>query len=118
MLHSHHFCAVLAAKDSLHLWSGADFIAALRQAVGQSQLTEVGALVHCFKPQGVSAVLLLCESHVAVHYWPEHGRVTLDVHVCDYQADNRTRAERLLGLLADALGTGENTPWSYLHVNG
>jgi S-adenosylmethionine/arginine decarboxylase-like enzyme len=44
-------------------------------------------------------MVLLAESHVAVHTWPELAAVTLDVYVCNLQTDNSARAERLLELL-------------------
>lgn len=54
------------------------------------------------QPGGVTGMLLLAESHLAVHTWPEHAGVTLDVYVCNFSADNSGKAERLMAaLLAD-----------------
>lgn len=73
------------------------------QAVGQAGLTPVGELFHRFDGgNGVTGVVLLAESHVAVHTWPELGAVTLDVYVCNYSGDNSARAHRLLGTLETA----------------
>jgi S-adenosylmethionine decarboxylase len=71
-------------------------------AVAASGLQAVGELFHRFPaPGGVTGVVLLAESHLAVHTWPELGAVTLDVYVCNLGADNSGRAEGLLaGLLA------------------
>jgi S-adenosylmethionine decarboxylase len=41
-------------------------------------------------------MVLLAESHLAVHTWPELGAVTLDVYVCNLGGDNSGRAEALL----------------------
>jgi S-adenosylmethionine decarboxylase proenzyme len=72
-------------------------------AVRRAGLTAVGELFHRFPaPGGVTGVVLLAESHVAVHTWPEIGAVTLDVYVCNLGADNSARAELLLGALAGA----------------
>ena len=73
-------------------------------AVAASGLTAVGELFHRFplqdsQPQGITGVVLLAESHVAVHTWPEKGAVTLDVYVCNFEADNSSRAEVLLSAL-------------------
>ena len=73
-------------------------------AVAVAGLTQVGELFHRFaqisdEPQGITGVVLLAESHVAVHTWPERGAVTLDVYVCNFEADNSARAEVLLGAL-------------------
>ena len=54
------------------------------QAVAAAGLRVVGELFHCFPaPGGVTGVVLLAESHLAVHTWPELGAVTLDVYVCN-----------------------------------
>ena len=50
-------------------------------------------------PVGITGVVLLAESHLAVHTWPELGAVTLDVYVCNFGADNSHRARSLLGAL-------------------
>ena len=72
-------------------------------AVAASGLQAVGELFHRFPaPGGVTGVVLLAESHLAVHTWPELGAVTLDVYVCNLQGDNSARAEGLLQALAAA----------------
>lgn len=45
---------------------------------------------------GYTGVLLLAESHVAVHTWPEHSGATLDVYVCNYSSDNSAKAQALM----------------------
>src|SRR5690606_33410005 len=42
---------------------------------------------------------LLAESHLAIHTWPEHNSVTLDVYVCNFESDNSSKAERLMSEL-------------------
>ncbi|WP_439898008.1 S-adenosylmethionine decarboxylase family protein [Aquabacterium humicola] len=73
------------------------------RAVG---LTPVGELFHRFDPtaggSGITGVVLLAESHLAVHTWPELAAVTLDVYVCNFGADNSHRADALLQRLEQA----------------
>ena len=80
-------------------------------AVDAAGLTPVGELFHGFAsgrdadgiaPSGVTGVVLLAESHLAVHTWPELGAATLDVYVCNLGADNSARAEALLSSLIAA----------------
>ena len=72
-------------------------------AVSGAGLQPVGELFHRFPaPGGVTGVVLLAESHLAVHTWPEIEAVTLDVYVCNYGADNSAKAQALLASLADA----------------
>ena len=74
-------------------------------AVAGAGLQAVGELFHRFPaPGGVTGVVLLAESHLAVHTWPELGAVTLDVYVCNLQGDNSARAEALLAALEAAFG--------------
>ena len=80
-------------------------------AVGAAGLVAVGELFHRFTPApvgdgmaaaGITGVVLLAESHLAVHTWPELEAVTLDVYVCNFGADNSAKAEALLAALVDA----------------
>ena len=73
------------------------------QAVRNCGLTPVGELFHAFPPPGgVTGVVLLAESHLAVHTWPERGAVTLDAYVCNLGADNSAAALQLVEQLIEA----------------
>ncbi|HEY4958801.1 MAG TPA: adenosylmethionine decarboxylase [Caldimonas sp.] len=81
------------------------------EAVAAAGLTPVGELFHRFvptphagasAPSGITGVVLLAESHLAVHTWPEIEAATLDVYVCNLGADNSARAEALLAALIAA----------------
>jgi len=61
---------------------------------------------HADAPVGITGVVLLAESHLAVHTWPEIASVTLDVYVCNLGVDNSTRAHALLASLIDAFAPG------------
>ena len=83
---------------------------ACRSAVRAAGLTPVGELFHRFDAtgtppaggaNGITGVVLLAESHVAIHTWPELGAATLDVYVCNLGRDNSARAEALLAALID-----------------
>lgn len=49
--------------------------------------TIVGVHSHRFQPMGVSIVVVLAESHLALHTWPEHATASLDVFVCSPATD-------------------------------
>jgi S-adenosylmethionine decarboxylase proenzyme len=103
--------------DGIHLlgeWYGCDadmpemtHAAALRELcvrlAGMSGMTVVGDSFHQFAPAGVTGTVLLAESHLAIHTWPEHGFVTIDVFVCNYTTDNTAKAERLFQSMEKAL---------------
>ena len=77
-------------------------------AVAEAGLTPVGELFHRFSPtteprqSGITGVVLLAESHLAVHTWPEINGVTIDAYVCNFSADNSQRARRLVDTLITA----------------
>ncbi|MDA7419174.1 adenosylmethionine decarboxylase [Xenophilus arseniciresistens] len=73
-------------------------------AVRSAGLQAVGQLFHSFPatdqgPGGVTATVLLAESHLCVHTWPEHRAVTLDVYVCNFGGDHAPQAHQLLDTL-------------------
>lgn len=73
------------------------------EAAKSAGLTVVGDRFFQFEPQGVTGTVLLAESHVAIHTWPEAGFVTVDVYVCNYTTDNTDKAERLFAALEAVL---------------
>ena len=58
-------------------------------------LTTVGVNFHQFAGSGFTGTVVLAESHVAIHTWPECQGLTLDVYVCNYSADNSAKARKL-----------------------
>jgi S-adenosylmethionine decarboxylase proenzyme len=50
---------------------------------------------------GVTGTVLLAESHLAIHTWPELSAVTLDVYVCNYSMDNSHKARKLIESMID-----------------
>ena len=54
----------------------------LRQAANIARSTLLGELSHKFDPQGVTALVLLAESHISIHTWPESGYAAVDVFTC------------------------------------
>jgi len=74
-------------------------------AASAAGLRVVGERFHAFgAPGGVTGVLLLAESHLAVHTWPEFGSATVDVFVCNVGADHRSRGEAALAAIAQGFG--------------
>jgi len=70
-------------------------------------LTAVGDYFHQFPSGGVTGTVVLAESHVAIHTWPEDSYVTLDVFVCNMHQDNRDKAQRLFDALVAIFQAGD-----------
>jgi spermidine synthase len=97
------------------LFTDSDRLARLcRGVVDAAGLTLVDETYFAFpdfegQPGGVTGAVLLAESHLAVHTWPERLAVTLDVYVCNFSTDNSARARRVLALLIEAFGPGSRS---------
>jgi S-adenosylmethionine decarboxylase len=73
-------------------------------AVNTAGLQTVAQLFYAFPatahgPGGVTATVLLAESHLCVHTWPEQRAVTLDVYVCNFGGDHSAKAQTLMTTL-------------------
>lgn len=76
------------------------------EAVEAVGLQAVGRLFHTFpgsgaQPGGVTATVLLAESHVCLHTWPEQKAVTCDVYVCNFSDDHSAKARGLMYALVN-----------------
>lgn len=59
----------------------------LEKAAAIMNLTIVNTTIHEFSPIGISGVLVIEESHIAIHTWPEHKYVALDFFTCNTSHD-------------------------------
>lgn len=54
----------------------------MRAAAAAARVTILAAQFHRFRPQGVSGFLLIEESHMSLHTWPEAGYAAVDFYTC------------------------------------
>ena len=47
-----------------------------------AKATIIGTHFHQFSPFGISGVVVIAESHLAIHTWPEHGYAAVDIFTC------------------------------------
>ena len=73
-------------------------LAVMRAAAAAGGATVVGQASTVFDNGAVTAVLLLAESHLAVHTWPEHGLASFDVLTCGKLSAERIFAHLELSL--------------------
>ena len=64
--------------------------ALLHEAVRSVDMVALEACAHQYQPQGVSVVLLVAESHMAIHTWPESGYAAVDFFSCRTDVDPLT----------------------------
>lgn len=54
----------------------------LAEAAIKAKATILGSVSHKFDPQGVTILILLAESHISIHTWPEHRYAAVDLFSC------------------------------------
>ncbi len=52
------------------------------ETVKYAGLTKVSSDYYQFRPAGCSGIILIAESHLSFHTWPEHELITLDIYTC------------------------------------
>jgi S-adenosylmethionine decarboxylase len=73
--------------------------AALLSAVERGGFTLHQEVVVKFQPQGVTACAVVGESHLALHTWPEEGRMFFDVATCGERSGVRGAIDAMLAAL-------------------
>ena len=71
----------------------------MNEAVRRSGATIVRSVFHCYNPQGVSGVVVIAESHMSIHTWPEYGYAAVDFFTCGETVDPHRAHEYLKSAL-------------------
>ncbi|HIP42426.1 MAG TPA: S-adenosylmethionine decarboxylase [Aquifex aeolicus] len=77
-----HILADLYGVDADKIDRVEDIRELLEGAVKYADLTKISSHYYQFQPHGATGVVLLAESHISIHTWPEHGVATVDVYTC------------------------------------
>jgi S-adenosylmethionine decarboxylase proenzyme len=59
----------------------------------------IKTVFHKFSPYGVSGIVVIAESHLAIHTWPEHGYAAVDIFTCGETVDPWKAYDRLVSAL-------------------
>jgi len=78
---------------------------ALLTAAREAGATVIGESFHRFSPHGVSGVVVIAESHLFIHTWPEYGYAAADIFTCGTSVQPEKAAE----LLVEKLGATRHT---------
>ena len=57
------------------------------EAARHAGATVISDTFHHFKPDGISGVVVIAESHISIHTWPEHRYAAVDVFTCGDSVD-------------------------------
>ncbi len=77
-----HILADLYGVEAERIDRVEDIRSLLETAVKVADLTKISSHYFQFQPHGATGVVLLAESHISIHTWPEHGLATVDVYTC------------------------------------
>ncbi len=59
----------------------------MKESVRRAGATIVESVFHRYNPQGVSGVVVIAESHISIHTWPEYGYAAVDFFTCGDTVD-------------------------------
>ena len=94
MIVGKHFIADLYGVEAGLIAREGDVRSLVEEVVEQSGLTKVQSLYKQFEPYGVTGVVLISESHISIHTWPEYNLVNLEIFTCG----DTSRAEQAFDL--------------------
>jgi S-adenosylmethionine decarboxylase len=68
----------------------------LPAAASEAGATILGESFHQFEPHGVSGVVIIAESHLFIHTWPECGYAAVDIFTCGDSVQPEKAAHKLI----------------------
>lgn len=90
-----HIVSEIRVKDPAPLRDLDAFVKEIDDILEAAGVQNLGKVCHDFDGDGFTAAIILAESHVAVHTWPDLGLVTCDVYLCNFKEDNTDKAENI-----------------------
>ena len=78
--------------------------------VSNSELLNINA--HKFKPQGVTGLAMLADSHLSIHTWPEKGVAKCDIFTCGA----KSTPEKAVEYLVEAFKAAKSTSQEYERI--
>ncbi len=94
-----HILADLYGVEASKIDHVEDVKALLEGAVKYAGLSKLSSHFHQFYPHGATGIILLEESHISIHTWPEHGYAAIDVYTCGGKEKTFKAMEYILKVL-------------------
>ena len=79
----YHFVGEMRFSDQNFLLENEKIQKIFLDSLTYADLTTYDVFHHNYQPYGYSAVVILKTSHAAIHTWPEHGYISIDIFICD-----------------------------------
>ena len=81
-----HLIAEVRTETNLTNYRGyLDIVKLALKKVGLSMIDEAH---HVFDNDSFTSTVLLAESHINIHTWPEYKTIFIDIFICNFQKDN------------------------------
>lgn len=89
----------------------------IQEAIRENGFQIIASTFHSFVldsecQSGYTGMIILAESHVSIHTWPEERKINLDVFVCSYTKDNQEATQSLAKKLLEVFGTNSTINYS------
>eukprot|EP00539_Tryblionella_compressa_P019368 CAMPEP_0178865454 /NCGR_PEP_ID=MMETSP0747-20121128/4430_1 /TAXON_ID=913974 /ORGANISM="Nitzschia punctata, Strain CCMP561" /LENGTH=651 /DNA_ID=CAMNT_0020532265 /DNA_START=14 /DNA_END=1969 /DNA_ORIENTATION=+ len=110
-----HLLVDIDNVDASFLNSDVELESAMVRLVDNSRLTLLSYHCHGLYPDGVSCVGVLLESHIALHTWPSHGVIALDLFTCGSASllDSMPLIEELFAIPRKGRNSQPTVHWAY-----
>ena len=95
-----HIVCELSGCDPVILTDVDGIHAMMISAAKAARATIMESAFHRFEPQGVSGTVILAESHLSIHTWPEKGYAAMDFYTCGDHTDPRLACEHAAAVLS------------------
>jgi len=79
----YHFVGEMRFSDQNFLLENEKIQKIFLDSLNYADLITYDIFHHNYQPYGYSAVAILKTSHAAIHTWPEHGYISVDIFICD-----------------------------------
>lgn len=79
----------------------------LTESAKRANATIIKPFFHKFSPQGISGVIIIAESHITIHTWPEYGYCAIDLFTCSA----KMKTDESIKYLIKELEAGEVHTW-------
>lgn len=83
-----HFFVEIQSEKELPLFNDSIQLEEILHSISaESDMKVIKGMVHNFEPVGVTGILLLEESHISIHTWPENNYAAMDLFTCSMAVD-------------------------------
>ena len=96
-----HVLLTLKVKNPQLLTNYYAYLEYAKKVLAECDTDVVGETFHIFDNQSFTSAIILKESHLCIHTWPEFSQLTFDILLCNYFGDNSHKTETIAKAVTD-----------------